>query len=125
MARMSWSYLAGLFDGEGTIHVTTTHIRWSIGQAPPGLPVLQEVEAFLKDQGIHAAVRPNRYRYKGRPKIMHVLIVATKADVRQICATLLPYLHTKRVQALDTWRFLTLYPALRSAAGARGASRAI
>jgi hypothetical protein len=111
--QMTWQYLAGLFDGEGTLHTPlkrTGRVRWSIAQSLPGRPVLLEAQAFLQEQQIKAAVIPNRYHYKGEPKIMYVLAVSRMHDVQRICGILYPYLRVKRVPVLDAWRFLTLYP---------------
>ena len=113
MTTMSWAYLAGLFDGEGNIHTTISTIRWSLSQSPPGLPALQAIQHFLSEQGIRSGIIPNRYHYKRLPKVMHVLVISRKADVRRVCDRLIPHLHVKRTIALDVWRFLTIYPALR------------
>lgn len=111
---VSWAYLAGFFDGEGTIHTSAKVIRWSVTQSPAGLSALQAIQHFLSEQGIRSGIIPNRYHYKGQPKVMHVLVISRKADVRRVCGTLIPHLHVKRTTALDAWRFLTLYPALLS-----------
>ena len=115
MARMSWEYLAGLFDGEGNLHTAKTGcLRWSLAQSRPrGLRICREVQQFLVAQGYRASVVSSRYSRRSTPSMMHYVLVQEKRSVQAVCHALLPFVRIKKIEVQDVWRFLLLYPPLR------------
>ena len=109
MAKMTWEYLAGFFDGEGTIRFTNNNAcHWSIAQAHPrGRAILEEIQTFLREQGIPTGIHA-RQRKDG----MYTLWISKRASVEQIGRATLPYLRIKKVEVQDVLRYLQLFPLL-------------
>jgi hypothetical protein len=76
---MSWQYIAGFFDGEGSIGVTNGEKRGGSGNAKlalhqsdtRGLVLLSEIQEFLFDHGIASRlgeqrIIPNTYKHMYR-----------------------------------------------------------
>src|SRR5580693_6661318 len=107
MTVLSWQWLAGFFDGEGSINLkerSGTH--WSVAQAHArGIRVLNEVKEFLAENGIPSAL----YTRKGDG--CHCLYVSQRELVNQIVAHLMPYLRVKKTEAQDIVRFHKLFPS--------------
>lgn len=55
---VTWAYLAGFFDGEGTICVGSTRgMQWSVAQAHErGRDVLRRIQSFLAIRGIKSSL---------------------------------------------------------------------
>lgn len=110
MARMSWEYLAGFFDGEGTIRLSNRATHWSIAQSQDrGRRALEEIQRFLGDQGI-----PSGIHVKRRRDGMYTLWISKRASVERIGRATLPYLRIKKVEMQDALRYLTIYPLLQA-----------
>lgn len=107
MARMTWQYLAGLFDGEGNLHTTRAGaFRLTISQSRPrGQRLMEDVRAFLQDQQIIARISHIRYKQA----TMHYLYL-NRPGIQQAGPQLLPFLRIKKVEMQDMLRFLQIYP---------------
>ena len=111
--NMNWHYLAGFFDGEGSIESLMRNNRIpkiEIGQSRArGLYLLQEISAFLQSYGIASAVKPKVNRTASLGKLpMYVLCI--QKDALVFLRHVLPYVRIKRSEAQDVLRFRTMYP---------------
>ncbi len=107
---ISWPYLAGFFDGEGSICFSGRNTCIQLPQAgPQGELILVEIQRFLDGYKIQSNLY---YRLKSSPLSKledHRLFIQKKHDAKKFLSNILPYLNIKRVKALDSIRFLTLY----------------
>jgi len=111
----SWAYIAGFFDGEGTISVRMsterTGVAWSLAQSHArGIMVLSRIQKFLALHGIKSSL------YKPRTDKCNCLYVCRRSDVILIIEKLMPYLVVKRLECQDTWRLLKWFPAIQRGA---------
>ena len=108
--RMTWEYLAGLFDGEGNLCPTQGTIVWSISQSNQrGDLIMQEIQQFLNEQGCWTHRVRAAYRTSRGTGVMHICRTRNRTTVRQICKHLRPYSRIKRHEIQDAWRYLSLY----------------
>ena len=113
---MNWSYIAGFFDGEGSLWFARAstgggiHAQITIGQSSE--LVLQKMAAFLVGHGILAKVS-QRKKQEGnlQKKEFFVLYVTNLINVRKFLEGVMPYLVVKKVGAQDVLRYMRLYPA--------------
>lgn len=96
---MDWSYVAGMIDGEGTIHIYRhaqkskhVYVRVSIYNSHKGC--LEEIQKFLADNDIIAHLN-DRHRNK-KHKISYTLVVNQKDDVLKYLYNILPYCIIKK-----------------------------
>lgn len=109
---MNWNYIAGFFDGEGTICTTARGIQWSIAQSRErGRVVLEDIRTFLAEQGIKSSV----YQKKDRAS-MFTLYVTDRERIKKLLLMLYPYLRIKRVEVQDCLRYMRLFPRRKSGA---------
>jgi hypothetical protein len=124
---MSWEYLAGFFDGEGTVYLPSTGTaigpRLSIAQSgTEGLAVLTEIGQFFAEQGIKSAIARRKHH---KPRLVEgsrpvwMLSMAKRADVEIVMSRLLPFLRIKKVATQDILRFLKLTPPLNQGSASR------
>src|SRR5580704_6700848 len=125
MTQLWWAYLAGFFDGEGTIYVKG---RMSpiiiLGQSGErGKAVLQKLIHFLLSQGICPSESEptlkktsEAYTYSrktgARYKDFWTFQVGNRPDAIKMLQGMLPYLQVKKVEAQDSLRFCKMFPAL-------------
>ncbi len=119
---MNWSYVAGFFDGEGSLLFnpplrSKPWVKSCLGMritlTQKSSPVLHELKAFLAGYSIEAHVRS----VKNPPAFR--LEVGSVASVLEICQTLYPYLIVKKQLVEDMLRFNQLFPAPRQRGNAR------
>ena len=118
---MSWEYLAGFTDGEGSIRMPSTSksitANFSLVQSGnEGFQVLTEVKQFLETHGIRGTLvyqpRDSKPRLVKATRPIWYLGVYKRSDVTFIMSQLLPFLRVKRVQTQDILRFLKIFPPL-------------
>jgi hypothetical protein len=105
---ITWQYVAGFFDGEGTISIGQRGIQWSIAQSHlRGREVLRRIQSFLLHEGIKSSV------YIARPDDCNTLYVTDRKRVRDVISKLMPFLIVKKVECQDALRWMTIFPAMR------------
>ncbi len=121
--KMSWEYIAGFFDGEGSISGITraSNACWGVsisqsnfsgsGVAPP---ILLEISAFLTLRGINHTVCPNKDKdKKAHHRDNFSLQIFNRAGMSAFIRGTLPFLRVKKQVAEDLVRFLKIYPSLQ------------
>lgn len=108
----SWAYLAGLFDGEGSINVSRGTIRLRINMTSE--ETLRHLEATFGGK-LHRRPAPASPRHKQQ----WTWSVERQADMRFMLNRLLPLLVTKRRQADLALHYLTMARWLPTDAEAR------
>ena len=118
---MTWPYVAGLFDGEGSVYLGRVggcgFPTVAIGQAGKrGLQLFESLKDFLDNEGIFGLYRGDKSNYaKGlRPNSIHDTMWAFRItrhnSVMAFLLKSLPYLIVKRSVAQDWLRFYKMYP---------------
>ena len=123
MKAVKLAWLAGIFDGEGTITTTKNH-----GTTRPLLQVTNTNEKLLStvQELLHELVgRPIRLCLQKRGKLSvrpcYYLYVTKQSEVKTILESLLPYLVGKREQAVLLLEYVTIRLARREACSYQGA----
>lgn len=105
---MSVEYIAGFFDGEGSVN-----IKQNIGCSPSislgntNKFVLEEILIFLKDVGLN--FRLYNYHRKSRYKDIYHLHTHDSRSIKAFCLMLKPYCIVKRNQISLMLNYLNLY----------------
>lgn len=113
---MSWQYIAGFFDGEGSIgfgaHNSGRKAVAYISQSgPSGLSVLREIQKFLLENGIKSSVfETGKAGVHKRTMPSYRIGINGYASVISFCKAVYPYLWIKKVSAQDLLRYDLLYP---------------
>jgi hypothetical protein len=111
---MNWAYLAGFFDGEGTIvafgkSAFTPRIGlYQTGER--GRKLLEIIVEFLAKEGIHS--NQSFVNRGGVRKTCHLLLIMRWSEVRKFLSCVFPHLHIKRLEAQDALRYMKMYPKL-------------
>ena len=116
---MSWQYIAGFFDGEGSISTMQFSRRTGIASSvaclaqtgDEGYAVLTAIKNFMWERGVKSYITTQK-RIKGY-RVMHNLRVCAKPSVIMFLREALPYVHVKKVKTQDTLRFSILFPSIR------------
>jgi hypothetical protein len=117
--QLNWDYIAGFFDGEGSLSMMNFTHRDTLAAAvvtisqsgDEGLAVLTEMQTFLAERGIKAYLhRPRRIK---RYRPMHNLKICARPSVSLFLQAMLPRVRIKRVVVQDVLRFFTLYPSIK------------
>ena len=109
-----WAYVAGFFDGEGSISISGSQVRsprFVIQIAQKSRIVLDKIQTFLSTRGINSRVyaRTDAAHVNG----MHNLYIGTADDVLKFLRNVRPYVIVKKQTAEDAMRLSILYPSLR------------
>ena len=109
--RMSWQYLAGFFDGEGSLSIVGTGgLKACICQAgDKGHTVLHEIQEFLRLKGVksYVSVRPPREVYY---QTQWEFRITRRPDFVKFAQGVLPFLFVKKDVTENLLRFLIIYP---------------
>jgi hypothetical protein len=118
MTEITWEWLAGFFDGEGSISVTLGKhygicARISVTQSGDrGHDVIEGIAAFLLLQGIFPSkigVRsPENNPLSKLPQ--YTLAISSRESVDLFLYKIFPYLKLKNLEAQHAWRTLKIYP---------------
>jgi hypothetical protein len=107
---LSWAYIAGFMDGEGSIGIChglsfTPCIR--IAQSGQrGLKLLTEISNWIGEQGIHSSVRSERT--KRLPA--YIISIQNRDNVAKFINAMMPFLHIKKSECQDALRTMILFP---------------
>lgn len=121
MPRVTWDYIAGFFDGEGSLSMMNFSHRNTLAAAivtisqsgEEGLQILSAIRDFLGTQGIKGYIQTQTRRANYR--VMHHLKISARSGVTAFLQEVRGRVHVKRVVVQDVLRFFTLYPSLRGA----------
>ena len=104
--QITWSYVAGFFDGEGNISHGMGKSSTSIGLVQKEVKVLHDIMGFLKINGIKARYNTNcqKKRTYGR------IIISAREPATKFLQAIYPFLIVKKLKAQDVLRFFKLYP---------------
>jgi intein/homing endonuclease len=140
MQQLSWEYIAGFFDGEGSVGIYQNRARRGFGSpvvalvqsGDRGKKLLTEISEFLSSRGVKSYLgRTRKVKVKDTHTTCHVLRVCNRPGVTLFLRGVFPYLRIKKIEAQDVLRFLSIFGSikgwyfrelnqLRSAAKARG-----
>ena len=115
---MNWAYIAGFFDGEGSLGLNKLGANsncWRVSLAQGTVPVLEEMKCFLEEEGISSRLELNTNLFHmstKNHKSVHQLRITVRADVVKFCRGVLPYCIVKKTVVQDAIRFLRIYPPL-------------
>lgn len=108
---MNWDYVAGLFDGEGSVCIPNgAHFmpRVAIYQSGErGRVVLTQVKRFVMGEDM---IVSRLYPYqRGKRKLMWSLIIEKREDTACFLTWILPYVRVKKVDVQDHLRFMRVF----------------
>ena len=117
---MNWAYIAGFFDGEGSLRVPmgqkyVTSPQVCIYQSDQ--LVLLRIQRFLAAHGIHSHVRKENRMRKGLQRVIskkdqYILDFSRKQSVTIFLRSIRPYAVVKKQIIEDCIRYLILFPAM-------------
>lgn len=113
---MSWDYIAGFFDGEGSVYFplgrNQHYPKMSVVQSQDrGLILLTEIRDFLLSQGIHCTLAKPRMTSPLSNHPMHCLDIYGRDSAIMFLKEVGPRLRIKRVISQDIIRFLSAFPS--------------
>jgi hypothetical protein len=114
---INWAYVAGFFDGEGTLitDVGSSRIRPKIVFYQGKRAVLELIEEFFKGHGITSSIKEvDMGKYKAprgakKNKPQFRLLVFRRRSVEKLLKFMLPFLIVKEPGAQDCLRFIKMY----------------
>jgi hypothetical protein len=116
---ISWSYLAGFFDGEGCVNYAnsgskrTYRVRLTFSQAfPRGKQLLLEIKTFLEANGCKLGQISTSGYQRAIDKQGWQLQVTERQSTELIMKKLLPHLHIKKLEVQDALRRQLLFPPI-------------
>lgn len=115
---MNWAYLAGFFDGDGHVGLSSgrgfsSTPRVAFAQAGSrGKEFLQQVKEFLLSEGIASGQIYEDTHSKLSSQSCFALVVANRKDGTHVLQKLIPFLHIKKLEAQDVLRFFQFFPPL-------------
>ena len=115
--QLWWAYIAGFFDGEGCIFVSSLTPHVIVSQSGErGRQVMDDIEGFLASKGVshihrvHKVYKGNKAHYLPKFEIR----IFRRLPVEITLRGMLPYLRVKKLEAQDALRRLKLFPTLHS-----------
>jgi len=114
---MDWSYVAGFFDGEGSISIAQciTNIEFTLCVAALRKEQLEPFAEFLRIQGIHCTWRTNKTNRIGREKnSVTCLDIHQHQSLNDFLENISPFLVLKQHQCMILQRALNLKKQLKS-----------
>ena len=117
--RVNWDYIAGFFDGEGSISTMNFSCRHTLAATmvtlsqtgTEGIVVLSAIRDFLWSLGIKGYLQTQKRREGYRT--MHHLKINARPSVTLFLLNILPRISVKRVAVQDALRFIMLFPSIR------------
>lgn len=106
---ITWAYVAGILDGEGTIDVRGPRI--CIYQR--GSEDLEIIGQWLREHEVQCAVRCRKTSRKTNFLVISqesTLRISGMKNIRRFLREVRPYALFKKQKVEDLWRFLTVYP---------------
>lgn len=106
---MDWSYVAGFFDGEGSIHKDKKSNSWTVQLTQKDREVLDQIREFLINHSISPVgiyYRLNGKTINDKHFDIHILIFSKRANVIRFFQAVLPYLIVKKAKAKEALIYL-------------------
>lgn len=111
---MTWAYIAGFFDGEGTIWFPLAKKRGRMAPTASmfqtDITPLKKIKEFLEVHGIKTYEYSTKLKNPISKKIIHRLQMRSKKDVELFLYHISPYLIVKKKLAEDVWRWCKIFP---------------
>lgn len=120
--QITWEWLGGFFDGEGSTGIRSNGHENSFGYYPittlvqtkeRGRLLLERIKAFLTEEGIVSCVVIQRKVSKPNWSIPYALQIGSREGAERLLTKIMPYLEIKRTEAQDVLRTLKIFPYLR------------
>lgn len=101
---MNWSYVAGFFDGEGSIVITGTSCKLTLAQN--SREVLDQIQDFIESEGIdHSWITITTPRpWQRQPNTCYHLAFSKARNVRLFLHQVMPHLIVKKEDAVKALR---------------------
>lgn len=116
MAPMTWFYIVGFFDGEGSVSTyynvgrrggeTRVHINQS---GDVGHKLLEEIAGFLRARGIRSNITSTKPK---RGRTIWAVQISSRESVERFLRAVRPYVRVKKQVVEDTLRFFAAFPPL-------------
>ena len=118
---MNWSYIAGFFDGEGSINLQPRSCQASFTQVIRKDMVLENIQSFLRSRGVRSGLSSHSGRKGTKWNPTQRLTVSDHCSVVKFLQSVLPYLTVKKEKAEKAikqlketdWKNASLIPASR------------
>lgn len=119
---MTWQYIAGFFDGEGSLCLANRGSNcWRARLHQSKTDVLYRMRDFLLLEGINSYVmvvskqeKIGNTKYIRNGTVSALNIRTHRENLIKFLRLILPYLVVKKVLVQDVLRFLKLYPKLHN-----------
>src|SRR6185437_2744100 len=108
---ITWAYVAGFLDGEGTVEARNRRINLF----QKDRRVLDTIHTFLQGEEVIATLgcRSGRqHNNLGYLDVQHCLRIVDKPSVEKFLRHVRPYVVVKKQLVEDLWRYLRIYPRL-------------
>jgi len=120
---ITWPYIAGFFDGEGSVCVPMgtdrTSLRVTLCQSLlRGRVLLEEIGNFVRTEVGAIPKLRQETRRTGWREFWVLRFGGGNAANAEVLKRMMPHLHIKKVEAQDAIRHLIIYPNLRGSAHA-------
>lgn len=99
MPQINWSYVAGFFDGEGTVNLTTNNPTISMCQGIRDDMVIIKIREFLEREDIHTNLVISHNKAKPFHLSKHTLYICDHISVVKALTSMMPWLIVKRTKA--------------------------
>lgn len=114
---MNWDYIAGFFDGEGSICCRivckkkgeSARVHISIGQVARNGEVLSEIQHFLIKEGVE---NPRLWKRTSKPADMHYLLISNKKGTEEFLKRIYNLVIVKKSKAESALEMLQNWPGL-------------
>jgi hypothetical protein len=123
MAKMSWEYIAGFFDGEGHVSLSRQqkngenqfsrgNPRVTLVQAHErGRHLLEEISSFLRDESITSVIEIHHEGDERCSRAYRLRVTGFRGIVPFLNGVF-PYLRIKKIEAQDMLRYDQIFPTL-------------
>lgn len=109
---MNVDYLAGFFDGEGSLSYCRSANQYNVCIAQCDRDVLVKIQEFLSVYGVQSSVLIKGKSPIGKRTVYYLQIAHRRRNIQNFLALISHRLVVKKNLAEDVCRFLKVYPAM-------------